>query len=350
MDTSDQHFEFAVRPSFHSLSFSDEDPIELALNHVLKVRKKNDPNGTVLQTIEETVGRNTIGELRKLTDHEWHSLGIPAICRTYLKYCVRQSSKKMTSPRRSKTNSKNSFMVELQNDFNFGEPFRMEDFKEKLKIIANMGFSHDEAMEALCITENKTVDAALDILLTCDEQRKQQKRAEVVQRCGRMVKRAQSKISTNSPELQRQINTLTNQLKQSLSEKENLKSELKKYTDGISKMAYLEYLRGVTSDRSLSKKSFKKLQQYQMQQKISNHEHVKALKELGIKHQEFEEMKDFKLKQSQECVVCLEKPKTHVIFDCMHMCLCETCVVNFKRGQKCPMCSKRVVRTARIYT
>jgi Zinc finger, C3HC4 type (RING finger) len=71
---------------------------------------------------------------------------------------------------------------------------------------------------------------------------------------------------------------------------------------------------------------------------------------------EFEAMKNFSgkgggAKRDNECVVCLDKPKDHVIMNCMHLCLCEDCAVDFSEPKaKCPMCSKRVRKVVRIFT
>lgn len=54
-----------------------------------------------------------------------------------------------------------------------------------------------------------------------------------------------------------------------------------------------------------------------------------------------------------ECVVCLCQKKTHVVLNCMHLCLCEVCA-SLKEFQKhdarCPICNERVGGYLRIYT
>lgn len=71
---------------------------------------------------------------------------------------------------------------------------------------------------------------------------------------------------------------------------------------------------------------------------------AQILKELQLTPKQFEEMKKFRSKGENECVVCLDKPKDHVIFNCMHLCLCEDCVVTVtnKKNAKCPLCSKKI--------
>ena len=58
---------------------------------------------------------------------------------------------------------------------------------------------------------------------------------------------------------------------------------------------------------------------------------------------------DQKDKRDTECVVCLDKPRDHVIMNCMHLCLCEDCAATFQQPS-CPLCSKKVRKIVRIFT
>jgi len=50
------------------------------------------------------------------------------------------------------------------------------------------------------------------------------------------------------------------------------------------------------------------------------------------------------------CCVCLEQPKTHLLFPCGHKCLCAVCVVDFQvHGAVCPICRESVDSTVRVY-
>ncbi len=60
-------------------------------------------------------------------------------------------------------------MEQLQDEFNFGQPFDMSLYQENLSMLAAMGFNNEEAMEALVITENKGVEGALEILFQHDK-------------------------------------------------------------------------------------------------------------------------------------------------------------------------------------
>ena len=78
-----------------------------------------------------------------------------------------------------------------------------------------------------------------------------------------------------------------------------------------------------------------------------------TIKDLGWTLAQFDGMKKFdqKDKKDLECVVCLDKPKDHVIMNCMHLCLCETCAEDFsKEGASCPLCGKKVRKVVRIFS
>ena len=151
--------------------------------------------GHVCQT-----GAITVGDLRKLTDPEWKTLDIPAICRVYLKYVVRQSSTLAVAwssdysvqrvgcltdgpiliivrAVRTTPGGPKTFIQELQDDFNFGacafqmpllldpityssacccvpagQPFDYPQYDTNLQSLMAMGFNHDEAMDCLLYT------------------------------------------------------------------------------------------------------------------------------------------------------------------------------------------------------
>jgi len=84
---------------------------------------------------------------------------------------------------------------------------------------------------------------------------------------------------------------------------------------------------------------------------FGDREHNEVLSELGLTASQFDEMKTSEMRREKECVICLDKPKSFVIFDCMHLCLCEDCVEPWseKRKKKCPICTKKVTRVTRIF-
>src|SRR5436309_1485208 len=92
--------QFAVLPSFSQLVLPDPLPVKDALSYVYAARNR-DPSeesqaaraNQILHTLHlATGGSQTVGDLRRLSDHDWKSLDLSAICRIYLKHIVRQSS------------------------------------------------------------------------------------------------------------------------------------------------------------------------------------------------------------------------------------------------------------------
>jgi len=127
--------------------------------------------------------------------------------------------------------------------------------------------------------------------------------------------------------------------------------ELKSFRSHLPKDVYKGYLRGLMAAEMISALEMEKLKKFRDELGFGDREHIEVLTELGMTVEQFDELKSYEMRRDKECVVCLDKPKTHVIFDCMHLCLCEDCVESFndKRNKKCPICTKKVTKTVRIY-
>mmetsp|Transcript_46164 Transcript_46164/g.147463 ORF Transcript_46164/g.147463 Transcript_46164/m.147463 type:complete len:629 (-) Transcript_46164:86-1972(-) len=55
--------------------------------------------------------------------------------------------------------------------------------------------------------------------------------------------------------------------------------------------------------------------------------------------------------EPSECCVCLDRPKSHAMLPCGHLCACMECAAQLSaQGQSCPVCRQRVERTVQIYT
>ena len=52
---------------------------------------------------------------------------------------------------------------------------------------------------------------------------------------------------------------------------------------------------------------------------------------------------------SNECVVCMDAPKTHILVPCFHKCLCEECAERIPVGGHCPVCRAVVISKGRVY-
>jgi hypothetical protein len=367
---------FAILPSFGHLAFSDSATVEEALQYVLQARNKTDGGDSLLGKIKELTGSVTVGDLRRLTDPDWNKMDVPAMCRIYLKCVVRQSGR--TGTPTSSTPKSSTFMEELQNDFNYGQAFDLSLYTSSLQQLASMGFKQEEAMEALCITENKSVESALEVLFVGKENVKKRKRVEAVAKLGRTANRrgsqsspppsaspasnseatnsgpsSSSSSSSSSESMAKELVNMRMQMDQEKKIRQKLELDLKTQQGAVGRTVYKEFLRGMITDPSTGNAEFDQLKLFARKKQISDSEHVKILGELNYSKQQFDDLKksgDSKA-DSKDCVVCLDKPKDHIILNCMHLCLCEECGPQYanKRNAKCPMCSKRVVEIRRVY-
>lgn len=58
--------------------------------------------------------------------------------------------------------------------------------------------------------------------------------------------------------------------------------------------------------------------------------------EIHLKDKEITDLKDEQNKQL--CTICLDRKKTHVCIPCMHLCVCEICVIQPAVVSQCPIC------------
>jgi len=75
--------------------------------------------------------------------------------------------------------------------------------------------------------------------------------------------------------------------------------------------------------------------------KITDEEHSRLLEEIGLSQEEFDRARDFEnMPGVNTCVVCMDAPASHIILDCMHMCLCLACSGSFLqlKQKHCPKC------------
>mmetsp|Transcript_77330 Transcript_77330/g.125477 ORF Transcript_77330/g.125477 Transcript_77330/m.125477 type:complete len:112 (-) Transcript_77330:481-816(-) len=51
-----------------------------------------------------------------------------------------------------------------------------------------------------------------------------------------------------------------------------------------------------------------------------------------------------------ECVVCMESEKSHILVPCGHQCVCKVCAVNLvSTKQACPVCRAPVSQVIKVY-
>jgi hypothetical protein len=331
---------FAVEPNFSHFAFSDDAKVSEAIVHILAIRNRKDNMDELLKRVIEETGARTIGELRQLSDHDWREIKIPAICSVYLKYLVRQSARRAGKSR--------SFLEVLQDDFNYGQPFDMSLYQNNLNMLSSMGFQQEEALEALVITDNKGIEPALEILFQPDKTFRDRKRAEAVVAFSRRIPDVPDPQLSADPRLA----TVLRQLE--LERQQRNKSDIDMRTERAAHriQMYCSFIQAMIGSDHISADMWSQFQTFKKDKNISDLEHQQALKHLGISQEKLEGMKKFQEegKSVGECVVCLDKKRSHLIMPCMHFSLCEDCASDFAQAnKKCPVCSKPIQKVERVF-
>ena len=130
------------------------------------------------------------------------------------------------------------------------------------------------------------------------------------------------------------------------------RQQLERKRDEIAKSSrltlYKEYIRGLIAETSINTAELTHMDRYKNQRKINEEDHINTLKSLSYDIESFDKLKSYEdvTTNEDECVVCYEPPKDHMILPCNHVCLCPECAEeNFSAphdGQKCPLCSEDI--------
>lgn len=352
--------QFTVLPSFSKITLADEAPIREALRCVLHERNRSDPGDVILKAISTQTGSSTVGGLRRLSNHEWRALTIPAICRIYLKHVVREAGRpqalRAEAPNASAaaTSSGSSpavFMRELEMAFNSGNKFDLTHYQANLDTLLAMGYHKCDAMEALCITDNVNAQLALEVLFLNHDDTRRAKRLEAARRLDRMAPGYDPAThGVSSLQLTAKLAALRAENLREQHARLELERKMKALVTGMTMNVYKEYVKGLLGGKQ-SAGQFQLILAYREANKISQRDHLMVLRELSITPKKYEAMRQEALVRSDsECVVCLEHVRSHVIMGCGHVCLCEVCVPAFsKRHAKCPLCSKPIKSIHRVY-
>lgn len=116
---------------------------------------------------------------------------------------------------------------------------------------------------------------------------------------------------------------------------------------------YMAFLRIIISgDNPISDLQRSMLGDMRRQSNISDDSHDRILELLGISKAEFEG-KSGAAGPARECVICMDGQCTHIILDCMHMCLCGGCAPRAGPGKQtlsCPICREPIKEVRKAYT
>ncbi len=109
-----------------------------------------------------------------------------------------------------------------------------------------------------------------------------------------------------------------------------------KKDDGTTDLEWYEDLLKLSlTDRHISSEEKVLLANVRRKRRISQGAHTAILTKLGYSQADIDNLDVDKVEDTpKECVVCLDSVATHVILDCMHLCLCEGCAPAVKKLKK----------------
>jgi vacuolar-type H+-ATPase subunit I/STV1 len=245
--------------------------------------------------------------------------------------------------------SDNEHLKRLERDFNDGDPINLLPFQQVLSEASNMGFATYDIVEAALICDTKdNLQAITDYLLSDSNEKKKQYDKK---------KQSMQKEVSIAPEKEKIIDDLKRLLRELQQEKQKqsqLQQELKERKQVTKLELYQEYLRGIIADEIINDKEHQSLDQYKKEHDINDDLHQQALTNLEMSQQDLDDFLNKSDKDDgKKCVVCKNGPKEFVIYDCMHVCLCEKCVESVKAndgpGGGCPVCGGDATKIEKVF-
>jgi len=351
---------YHLAPDFTAIALSDEEKIAKALDIVLRAKKKSvlpAERDILVKNISSFAKGEDVGCLRALQERDWKQLDVPLICRIYLKHLIMQSCA-LTRQQL------------LECDFNSGLKYNWTTVQDKVAQILALGFSRNEALEAIMVTDNKQVELAAQYLLTDEETRKmeyerakrQRNQSVPPNRHFTIIKRIKEEKSQklqwqkkSENELLLEIQHLRGQLKKFRAKRQELEKKRNAMAKDSRLTLYKEYIRGIVAEGQINTSEVTHMDRYKAQRKITDDDHKKIIASLNFTEKSFDALKTYEDTNTNEdeCVVCYEPPKDHMILPCNHVCLCPECAEeNFATrdsSQQCPLCSMPIEDVKQVY-
>lgn len=116
---------------------------------------------------------------------------------------------------------------------------------------------------------------------------------------------------------------------------------------------YRDVLKMAMVDDCLTPDEYSLLAQVRRKLAIDDDEHIRILAGMGLTEEGLKEKRKEET-GNNECIVCLDAPATHVILECMHICVCGDCAKTFESlreaNRVCPKCRNPITRIQQCYT
>ena len=313
--------EYHLAPDFSVISISDEAPISEALEIVLRAKKKSIGGGeknVLVSKIEKFCKGDKFGDLRAIIDDDaWKNLdSIPLLCRIYLKHLVLQSCSLTTQQL-------------LECEFNNGLPYDWKSVQDKVTQILALGFTRNEALEAIMVTDNKQVELAAQFLLNDKEGRKIERHRKkiqkkcsvppnrhytIIQQANKIKQEKEKWVRKSDSEIQLEIEGLKRQIAAQRAQREALESKRDEIARESRIALYEEYILGLTCDPNINTAETQHMERYRQQRNITKEDHEAVMQKLAFTEEAFDKMKSFDdvNTNDDECVVCYEPPKVEL--------------------------------------
>lgn len=115
---------------------------------------------------------------------------------------------------------------------------------------------------------------------------------------------------------------------------------------------YADVLKMAMINHTLTPDESSYLQNMREKLGITDDDHKEVLRETGWTERDIEDAKKDEEPRGAECVVCMENVASHIVMECMHLCLCGDCAMKYNgiyKEQGCPNCRGKITKIAKTY-
>jgi len=159
-------------------------------------------------------------------------------------------------------------------------------------------------------------------------------------------------IKKNESELQLEMQRIRLEIANERAKREELETK-RDFLVQTSKLSlYSEFIKGIICDPKINPSEQQQIETYRLQRKIDTNDHINVIKTLGFNEENFDKLKTYDDVQTNndECIVCYEPPRDHMLIPCHHVSLCPDCADQYKSGeQPCPLCDGPVEECRQVF-
>jgi len=244
--------------------------------------------------------------------------------------------------------AQDSSLKQLEEDLNNGNPLDLMQYQNLLQLASELGFSTTDTLEAALVCNTHELELVTDYILQDPSNRRKryEKRKEELKK--------DVEVAPEKLKIIDELKRIRRELEQEKRKQEQLEQELKERQSVKKVEKYTEFLRGIIADEIITDKENLALEAYRKGYQIDDEEHEQALSNLEMRPEDLEDYrKNPEDAGGRKCVACGKGPKEYVVYDCMHVCICESCSKNVGvgggPGDGCPVCGGDIVKMEKVY-